>query len=271
MIQTDAAINPGNSGGPLLNIEGEVVGINTAIESDSGGSVGIGFAIPINSARLVADQLRDKGKVIYGYLGIDPGTVTPRLASAYGVPNGALVQGDPTDDSPAAKAGIQADDVITEIDGKRIAGELDLRTVISRVLPGTTVNITYVRDGVEKKTRTTIVEAPEYAAEGASAPDSKYDPGMEVAVATAEGLKKAGLSEKLQGVMIKSIEPGSSIAESEMAKGDIILRINGLLTPTVEAFKQAVQSLKSGDVMRILWTGKRGRSTARRVAIVIAD
>src|SRR5688572_20909472 len=98
MIQTDAAINPGNSGGPLLNLEGEVIGINTAIESDSGGSVGIGFAIPINAARFVADQLKAKGKVVYGYLGIDPGTVTPRLAGAYQVSNGALVQGDPAEE-----------------------------------------------------------------------------------------------------------------------------------------------------------------------------
>src|SRR5437879_10659357 len=112
-IQTDAAINPGNSGGPLVNIDGEVVGINTAIESDTGGSVGIGFAIPINTAKYVIEQLKSKGHVTYGYLGIDPDTVTPRLAAEYKVTNGARGGAEPSPETPAAKAGIQADHVST--------------------------------------------------------------------------------------------------------------------------------------------------------------
>ncbi len=272
MIQTDAAINPGNSGGPLLNLEGEVIGINTAIESDSGGSVGIGFAIPINAARFVADQLRARGKVVYGYLGIDPGTVTPRLASAYQVSNGALVQGDPAEESPAAKAGLQADDVITEIEGKPVRNELDLRTMVSRILPGTTIGIVYVRNGTEKKTTAIIAEAPALADEGvSSAPPGKVNLGIEVSPVSADGLKKIGLDEKIQGVSIKSLDTGSAISESEMEKGDVILKVNDLPTPNADAFKKATSSVKTGDVLRVLWTGKRGKTTVKRVAIVIVD
>ena len=272
MIQTDAAINPGNSGGPLLNLDGEVIGINTAIESDSGGSVGIGFAIPINAARFVADQLKTSGKVVYGYLGIDPGTVTPRLASAYQVSNGALVQGDPSEESPAAKAGLQADDVITEIEGKPVRNELDLRTIVSRIRPGTTIAIVYVRNGTEKKTTATIAEAPTLIDEGVTgATPGKVNLGIEVASISPDSLKKIGLDEKIQGVTIKSLDSGSPVSESEMEKGDIILKVNDHPTPNVEAFKKATSSANPGNVLRVLWTGKRGKATVKRVAIVIVD
>ena len=272
MIQTDAAINPGSSGGPLLNLEGEVIGINTAIESDSGGSVGIGFSIPINAARHVANQLREKGKVTYGYLGIEPGTVTPRLASAYQVSNGALVIGDPQEDSPAAKAGIQAEDVITEIDGKPIRSELDLRTIVSLVTPGTSIAITFVRGGTEKKTKATIAEDTRFANEGSSAPPSaKGTLGVDVAAVNAEGLRKTGLDGKIQGVLVKSLDSGSAISESELEKGDVILKVNDASTPNVEAFKKAIENVSPGDILRVLWTGKRGSATVRRIAIIIVD
>ena len=115
MIQTDAAINPGNSGGPLCNLNGEVIGINTAIESEGGGSIGIGFAIPINSARFVIAQLQQNGRVHYGYLGVDPTSVTPRTAAALKVEQGALVETEPQTNSPAAKAGLHVGDVVTAI------------------------------------------------------------------------------------------------------------------------------------------------------------
>jgi len=274
MIQTDAAINPGNSGGPLVNIEGEVIGINTAIESETGGSVGIGFAIPINTARFVIEQLKTKGRVSYGYLGIEPETVTPRLASSYRVPSGALVRAEPQPDTPAGKAGIQVDDVVTQIDGRPIRNELDLRTTVSRIPPGTTVSLTLVRNGNEKRVLVTIGEAPDIQPRSrptaeASAPAPRL--GLDVSALTPDAAKKAGLSETAEGVVVKSIDRGSGASESELESGDIILRVNGTPTPSVEAFRKVTATLKSGDVVRLVWQGRRGRETLRRVAIVSVD
>ena len=160
MIQTDAAINPGNSGGPLVNIDGQVIGINTAIESESGGSLGIGFAIPINLVKFVVDQLKSKGTVSYGYLGIEPETVTPRLAAAYKVDSGALVKAEPPAGSPAAKAGLHVEDVITSIGSTPIRNERDFQLTVSRTAPGTEVPITLTRAGASRTVRALISDPP---------------------------------------------------------------------------------------------------------------
>lgn len=270
MLQTDAAINPGNSGGPLVNIEGEVVGINTAIESESGGSVGIGFAIPINSAKFVIEQLRSHGRVRYGYLGINPNTITPRLAALYRVNHGALVTDEPSPDSPAAKAGIQVEDVITSINEKPVRNELDLRTIVSRISPGTSVRIAYVRDGEEKTVRVTLDEMP-----AAEPPRPPIEPGpvglgIEVAAITPEAAKRVGLAEAAEGVVVSAIKD-ASVAEDTLLKGDVILQINSTKTPNVEAFEKAVKNLKPGDSVRVRHAGRRFGQTIKRVAILQLD
>ena len=269
MIQTDAAINPGNSGGPLCNIQGEVIGINTAIESEGGGSVGIGFAIPINSAKFVVTQLLDKGKVHYGYLGVEPTSVTPRLASLLKVEQGALIRTDPQENSPAGKAGLKAGDVVTAIGMKLVKDELDLRTIIAQTTPGTKIDLTVVRDGSSKVFKTVVDEAQEQAP-GRERPrtSGKASLGIEVQALTEKLAEKAGVSPKTQGVIIKSIDPDASAAEvDEVGEGVVILKVNDTETPSLQAFQKATANLKSGDQVRlILQFGK-----FKRFAVVAID
>jgi serine protease Do len=270
MIQTDAAINPGNSGGPLVYIEGDVVGINTAIESESGGSVGIGFAIPINSAKFVIEQLRSHGKVRYGYLGISPNTITPRLATLYRVGQGALVTDEPAPDSPAAKAGIEVEDVITSINDKPVRNELDLRTIISRIAPGTTVRIKYVREGEEKTVRVVLSEMPDSEPARPPAEAGPMGLGIEVAAISPEAAKRVGLAETAEGVVISAIKD-ASVVEDSLLRGDVILQVNSVRTPTIEAFEKAVSGLRAGDTVRVRHAGRRFGQTIKRVAIIQLD
>ncbi len=271
MIQTDAAINPGNSGGPLVNIEGEVVAINTAIESETGGSVGIGFAIPINSAKFVIEQLKSKGKVSYGYLGIDPDTVGPRLAATYKVSYGALVRQEPDPASPAGKAGLQVEDVIISVNEKAVKNETDLRTTVSRIAPGTQVKVAFVRNGVTKVAAVTLGEMPDLSPAIKEAPKTAAGLGIEVVAITADAASKVNLTEMSEGVLIKSIADAASASESEFTKGDLILQINSTPTPNVAAFQKATQAIMAGDVVRVRWIGKRGTMVVKRVALITVD
>jgi serine protease Do len=272
MIQTDAAINPGNSGGPLVNLEGEVIGINTAIEtSRDGGSVGIGFAIPINTAKFVIEQLRQNGKVSYGYLGVEPETLSPRLASVYQVPCGVLIRSEPKPDSPAGKAGIHVDDIIVQIGSTPIRNERDLRLTVSRTLPGTQVPVKLVREGVEKTVSVIVSEAPDPLLHRNNIATRTGKLGIEVEPLAPEVAKRVGLSAQETGVVIKSLESGTDAAETELIPGDVILRANNVPTPSVEAFQQAIAHLKSGDILRIRWQGVRGSQIVRKVAIITLD
>jgi serine protease Do len=261
MIQTDAAINPGNSGGPLVNLNGEVIGINTAIESEGGGSIGIGFAIPINSAKFVMEQLLTKGKVSYGLLGVNPKDVTPQQGAAFGVNEGAWVDEEPLDDSPAGKAGIHAGDVITAVNGKPIHNELDLRTIISRTTPDTTVDITFLRDRKLKtvKATLTVASTPET---DLIRPREATKPrlGIEVQPITDKLAASAGLASNVTGVVIKSVDANGPIADiDELTEGSVLLRVNDTNTTNVQAFKAAIEGLKSGDQVRLLFQNRDGK------------
>jgi serine protease Do len=271
MIQTDAAINPGNSGGPLVNLEGEVIAINTAIESENGASVGIGFAIPINAVKFVVDQLRKKGNVTYGYLGIEPETVTPRLADSYQVTAGAIVRAEPSEGTPAARAGIHVDDVITAIAGKPIKTEADFRLVVSRIVPGTTVEIDIVRGGSSKTMKATLSEPPPLRVARSERPGGQSPRlGVEVAAITTEHASRVGLTDS-SGVVVKALDSAASAAATELQSGDVVLTVNGIATPNVDAFKKATSRLKLGDVVRIIYQGKRYAETVKRVAIFTID
>ncbi len=249
MIQTDAAINPGNSGGPLCNINGEVIGINTTIESEAGGSVGIGFAIPINSAKFVVSQLLDKGHVSYGYLGVSPTDVTPKMASVLKVDRGALVERDPEASSPGAKAGLQAGDVVTSINSHMVRNELDLRTIVAHTLPGTTVKLSYVRDGIPNTVHVTIAEAQDIPVEKTPALGAAQL-GIEVQNLNDKLADQIKVPQKLIGVAVKAIDPDSDAADKIMV-GAVILKINDTEVPSVQAFQSVVAGLKSGDLIRI--------------------
>jgi serine protease Do len=261
MIQTDAAINPGNSGGPLVNIDGQVIGINTAIESEGGGSIGIGFAIPINTAKFVVEQLMAKGKVSYGLLGVTPKDVTPRQAMAFGVNEGAWIDDEPLEDGPAGKAGLHAGDVITAINGRPIHNELDLRTVISHTQPLTTVDVTYLRDRKTKTVKATLTEANSPQDEMPKPKDpGKALLGIEVQPITDKLAASAGLPSNITGVVIKAIDATGSAADvDKLDEGSVIIRVNDTNTPTMSAFKAATEGLKAGDQVRLLFQNRSGK------------
>jgi S1-C subfamily serine protease len=279
MIQTDAAINPGNSGGPLVNIAGEVIGINTAIESDhsgigGGGSIGIGFAIPINEAKFVVEQLLAHGKVTYGQLGVTPTSVTPRLAAALKTDYGAIVEREPDTASPAGKAGLHAGDVITAINGKTIRSELDLRTTVSQTAPHSVIELSVIRDGQHLAVKATL-DAAENSDSGAArtVSHSKTTLGIEVEGVTKKGAEQAGFSSDESGVLVKSVDAGSSAADSdEFAEGCLIVKVNSTDTPTVKAFQEATAKLKAGDQVRILYLkSPDSRDPSRHFIIVDVD
>ena len=272
MLQTDAAINPGNSGGPLLNIQGEVIGINTAIESDGGGSIGIGFAIPINSAKFVVKQLLEKGRVSYGYLGVSPTNVTPRLAGTLKVERGALIDRDPEADSPASKAGLRAGDVVVAINSKPVKSELDLRTIVAQTTPGTSIELKIMRDGAAK-TLTAQVEEARMAELEKPKPLVKGKFGIEVQAITEQSVKEQPrmlrVSIKTPGVIVKTIDPASPAAADidDLMEGAVILKINDTETKTVAAFQAATAKLKSGDQVRVYYQ----LGTIKKFAVVSID
>ncbi len=247
-IQTDAAINPGNSGGPLVNIRGQVIGVNTAISTPSGGNVGIGFAIPINLAKYVATQLIEKGRVIRGYLGILPQPLTPELAEAYGLekPEGVLVAR-VVENTPAEKAGLQEGDVIVEFNGKPVTTVEKFRIMVAETPPGTEVTLKVVRpDGSQTTLRATLAEFPSSAT--AAAPGQGEQPevvpghatwlGLEVADVRSEDAQKLGVSQD-QGVVVLKVEPNSRAEDAGFQRGDVIQRIGELEIQGLKDFKDA--------------------------------
>jgi len=232
-IQTDAAINPGNSGGPLVNIRGELIGINTAIFSRTGGYQGIGFAVPSNMARSVMDQLVKKGKVVRGWLGVSIQELNTELAKEFGLKDlkGALV-GDVTSQSPAAKAGIKRGDVILSYNGKVVDNVGSLRNMVSQTQPGTRVKIKILRDKKEMEVEALIAELPKElpetdisGREGTEEGENVLS-GITVRELTREMARELNLSRKERGVVIIRIEPGSPAEEAGLKRGDLIKEIN---------------------------------------------
>ncbi len=247
LIQTDAAINPGNSGGPLLNIDGQIIGINVMIESPSGANAGIGFAIPSNTAKFVLDQLVTKGKVVRGYLGIGPSDVKPADAARYGVQKGALVQS-VEDGTPAAKAGIQVTDVIVSFNGKPINSALDLRDTAAATTPGTKVPVVIVRNKQKQTVQVTLAQRPDRTAESPSGdeqPSGKL--GVTVRALSQELRDQYGIDANTKGVVVTAVESGSAAARAGVRTGDVIQKVDGKAVATPEAYRTATKSLKAGE------------------------
>ena len=236
-IQTDAAINMGNSGGALVDTEGRLLGINTAIFSRSGGNQGIGFAIPASLARDVMQSLREKGRVVRGYIGASVQTLTPELAEAMklkGQSTGALV-GEVTPKSPSEKAGMKTGDVITAVNGKKISDARELRLMIGSMAPGTKVQIEINREGQNKTLNVDLAEMPAGAAEqGAeAAPEEAAQPekatvfgGVAVADITDDVRTALNLPKDIQGAVIADIDADSPAAKAGLREGDVIQEVN---------------------------------------------
>ncbi|MBI2986937.1 MAG: DegQ family serine endoprotease, partial [Deltaproteobacteria bacterium] len=256
-IQTDASINPGNSGGPLINLRGEVVGINTAIFSRTGGNIGIGFAIPINLVKELLPQLKGKGKVTRGYLGVLIQKVTPDIAESLGVDRarGALVA-NVSRDGPAEQAGVKVGDVIVEFDGKEIKESNDLPIIVARTPVDKKVKLKVLRD---KKEMTLTVAVGELKDEAvvASAKE-KGELGLTVQRVTPQIAESLGL-DRAEGVVITAVEPGSSGDEAGLRRGDIVLEIDRKPVRSLAEYRRAIGEGRKGK--GILFLVRRGDNT----------
>ncbi|MFN7928328.1 MAG: DegQ family serine endoprotease [Blastocatellia bacterium] len=260
-IQTDASINPGNSGGPLVNMQGEVIGINTMIFSRSGGSEGIGFAIPASLGQKVYSQLVKNGKVSRGYLGLNLQNATPTLAKSLGYEGitGALI-GDVAKDGPAVKAGLQSGDLIVEFDSKKVTSAKQLTEMVADTASGKSVQLKYLRDG---RTQTATIQIGERPSRNQTAARVLNDDsqGLKLGVSVGNVTPEIAAQLKLKvnsGAVIQSVQPGSAAAEAGLQEGDVIHRVNRTTVTSVESLTSALRSLK-GEKEVVLQIERNGQ------------
>jgi len=249
-IQTDAAINPGNSGGPLVNLDGEVIGINTAIATRTGGNMGIGFAIPINMAKQVMGQLIDTGRVTRGWLGVVIQTITPELKDEFKLKTaeGALV-GDVDKDGPAKKAGVRRGDVIVEYQGEKVKDVNHLRNIVAATKVGTTAELKVNRDGKLTTLRVKIGELPgrEAAVGRQEGGGFEGEWGFDVTNLSPSLRDRLGLPEGQVGVVVTTVSGTSDAYQKGLRKGDVIIEINRQAISDVGDFNRAMSGVSGGD------------------------
>ncbi len=275
-LQTDAAINPGNSGGPLLNLNGEVIGINTAISSRSGGSEGIGFAIPVNMVKWISQQLVSHGKVRRAYLGIQIQPLTSALAKTFKLQGveGALITRI-SKESPAADAKLLEDDVILELDGKKVSSTQTLQLVVERLEVGKTYKASIVRDGQKMEIPVTVREMPEGFLAGGKSPnlnggrgrgqnqqpkeESFNQLGVQVKELTAEIAKELGYEETPTGVIVTRLDPNGPASEAGITVGQVIEKVGNKKIATLKELEEALKSASLKDGVRLLVSGPTGK------------
>ncbi len=271
-IQTDAAINPGNSGGPLVNLRGEAVGINTAIFSRSGGYMGIGFAIPINMARDICDQLIADGSVSRGYLGVMIQELTQDLAKSFGLESsdGVLI-GDVTKDSPAAKAGLKSGDVVVRLEGQDVKNLGEFRNRVAQTRPGSKVKLEVVREGDRKTLEVTIGELPgsEEVAAAADVDDTMNTLGFSVRELSPEWRERLKLSADATGLVITKVESGSPADRAGLESGMLLLQVNRQAVNNVAEFQKVVDAAAEAKDESVLLLVREGDYT-RYVAVRFA-
>ncbi|MGE0823631.1 MAG: DegQ family serine endoprotease [Candidatus Binatia bacterium] len=252
-IQTDASINPGNSGGPLINLQGEVIGINTAIFSSGGGNIGIGFAIPIDQAKTIIDQLKEKGKVTRGWLGVAIQAVTPELAKSFGLnePAGALVA-EVTSGGPAEKAGLQRGDIITAFKGETIKDSHDLPALVARSPVGDRAEVKVLRNGKEQTYTVKLGELPDQQAQAEQEEGGEEGWGMSVANLSSEAARRFQIDPDQKGVVVTDVDPYSPAGSSNIQPGDIIEEVNRQPVNSVDDFNKAITNTKDKDTLLLL-------------------
>lgn len=259
-IQTDAAINPGNSGGALVNVRGELVGINTAIYSQSGGNMGIGFAVPSNMAHSIMEQLVQHGKVVRGWLGVSIQELTPELSSQFGVPKdvkGVLVS-DIMDDSPAKKAGFERGDVIVEYDGKPMDSPTHLRNAVAQTVVGKKVTVKLIREKKPKSIDLVIAEQPKNLsqASGEESSESVAPAGLlsdiDVREVNSELAGRYGLKSSDRGIVVVRVKPGSQAEEAGVREGDLVLEVNRKSVGTIKSYEHVAANLPKDQAVLLL-------------------
>lgn len=262
-IQTDAAINPGNSGGALLNARGELIGVNTAILSGGGGNQGIGFAIPINMAKYVMDEILKHGKVVRGYIGVGIQEVTPELARVFHVTpeQGALVSSiDPS--SPGGKAGLQRGDVILELNGQPVTGSNDLRLKVATMTPGTTVHLKVNRNGETRDVTLQLGEAPTGKAGSNSQEGAAQDSpmrGVQVDELSNDIRQQLGIKENVKGVVVTNVSDDSPAADAGLQRGDVIEQVNRQPVNSVSDYQRLIG--QAGKQTIVLLVERGGNTT----------
>jgi serine protease Do len=261
-IQTDAAINPGNSGGALMDAEGRLIGINTAILSRSGGNQGIGFAIPSNLARGIMESLIKNGRVIRGYMGVGIQDVTPSLAKEFNVAEnsgGALVT-EVRPKSPAEKAGLQNGDVITEIDGKPVKDSRHLKLQVAALAPGTEVPLKIIRDGESKTVNVTLKEFPKDEAQARRGAQPEKDSssdtldGVTVGDIDGNARRQLGLPTNLKGALVVQVDENSASYEAGLREGDVILEINRKKVTSADDAVELSDKIKEKNILLRVWS-----------------
>ena len=259
-LQTDAAINQGNSGGALVNMRGELIGINSQILSPTGGNIGIGFAIPVNMARSVMRQLVESGRVRRGQLGVAVQDVTSDIAASLGLESvGGVIVSGVTPGSPAARAGVEVGDVIVALDGRPIDSGNVLRNTVAATPPGTAVTLSLRRAGRQREVRATLGELEVPAAAGGAAPGGAPDQaaglGVQVAPLTADAARQLGLPPQTQGLVVGAVDPLGPAAAAGLQPGDVISRADGQPLTRPEELRQIVQAARDRPVLLLVNRG----------------
>jgi len=262
-LQIDAPINQGNSGGPLFTQDGKVVGVNTAILSPSGGSVGIGFAIPSDTVKTVVAQLEKSGHVTRGYLGVEAQPVSPAMSSALQLPNdkGALIAS-VRPDSPAANAGLQPGDVIEQVNGQAVGNPRDLAVDIAGVQPGQQAKLDIVRDGQHQTVTATVAtldQKQQTASNGGSGAESQQGIGLALAPLTPDVRNQLDLPDNAKGAVVAQVQPGSPADRAGMQEGDVIVGVgNKSVASPAQAAHDIRDTVKGGHAvaLRILRNGQ---------------
>lgn len=265
-IQTDAAINPGNSGGALINLDGELVGINTAIASRSGGNQGVGFAIPVNMARDVMEALITEGRVVRGYLGIGGSTVDRTMASALGLESArGVIIGEVLPDTPAAGAGLQEGDVILSLNGEDVGTYRDFQVAIGSKKPGDEIVLEIIRDGEQMEFEVELTERPDQFASNNVNDEQRDDLretlGFSVDDLNANIRNQLELSEDVQGVVVSNISQGSQSFRQGLRRGDVITRVGEQNVSSTNEFYSAIQSYIDNETDAVLLrVNRQGRN-----------
>lgn len=247
-IQTDAAINPGNSGGALVNLKGELIGINSAIATRTGGFMGIGFAIPTNLAKKVTSDIIEKGKVIRGWLGVYIQNITPEIAKAMKlkVSKGVIVS-KVQDGSPADKAGVKEEDVVLSFNGQKVDNTVELSTRVAGTSPGTNVNLQILRDGNEKSVSVKLGELTPEKAQLAQGQTTYSDLGLKVSNISPDLANKYNLPNDQKGVIVTAVEQNSTATQVGIQEGDVIIKVNRVDIHSVNDFNQEIRKVKPGE------------------------